>query len=76
MAVALLATRFSPDRDYTEKEVNALLMDGHTFEDCALLRRMLCDWRFLDRERDGSRYRLRDDAAQQIEEQLGAPTAH
>ena len=70
MAAALLATRFSPDREYTEKEVNELLMDGHTFADWALLRRVLCDWRFLDREGDGSRYWLRDEAARQIAEQL------
>ena len=38
MAAALLARRFVPGRDYTEKEVNALLMDGHTFADWALLR--------------------------------------
>ncbi len=76
MAAALMATRFSPHRDYTEKEVNALLMDAHTFADWALLRRVLCDWRFLDRERDGSRYWVRDEAARKIAEQLGPTPAH
>ena len=75
MAAALMATRFSPDRDYTEKEVNALLMDSHTFADWALLRRVLCDWRFLARKDDGSRYRLGEEAAQQIAEQLGPTPA-
>ena len=75
MAAALVVTRFSPDREYTEKEVNALLMDGHTFADCALLRRVLCDWRFLDRERDGSRYWVREEAAGKIAEHLGLPAA-
>ena len=76
MAAALMATRFTPGRDYTEKEVNALLMDGHTFADWALLRRVLYDWCFLDRESDGSRYWLRSDAAGRIAEHLRPPTAH
>lgn len=76
MAAALMATRFSPDRHYTEKEVNALLMDGHTFADWALLRRVLCDWQFLDRESDGSRYWLREEAARHIAEHLGSTAPH
>lgn len=73
----MLARRFEPGREYSEKEVNALLQDGHTFADWALLRRVLFDWRFLDREPDGSRYRLRTDAAERIEaELLAAPGAH
>jgi hypothetical protein len=76
MAAALMATRFAPGRDYTEKEVNALLMDGHTFADWALLRRVLYDWCFVDRESDGSRYWLRSDAADRIAEHLRPPTAH
>src|SRR5262245_23948308 len=71
MAAALLATRFEPGRNYVEKEVNAVLMQGHTFGDWALLRRVLCDWQFLDRESDCSRYWLRPEAAQRIDQQLG-----
>ena len=59
MAVAHLATRFEPGREYSEAEVNQRLLDWHTFGDWALLRRVLCDWRFMDREADGTRYRLR-----------------
>jgi hypothetical protein len=59
MAAAHLATRFEPGREYTEREVNERLLDVHTFGDWALLRRVLCDWRFMERESDGSRYRLR-----------------
>ena len=70
MAAAMLARRFEPGRVYTEREVNALLVEGHTFQDWALLRRVLFDWRFLDRESDGSRYWLRDEAAQRIAEAL------
>ena len=59
MAAALLATRFEPGREYSERQANELLRQWHTFEDWALLRRVLYDWNYLDRERDGSRYRLR-----------------
>jgi hypothetical protein len=58
MAAAYLAERFEPGREYREKEVNELLMDWHTFADWALLRRVLCDWRYMERESDGTRYRL------------------
>jgi hypothetical protein len=70
MAAALLALRFEPGRDYTETEVNMLLMDGHTFADWALLRRRLCDWQFLARESDCSRYWLRAEAAERIAGEL------
>jgi hypothetical protein len=59
MAIAYLAARFEPGRDYRERDVNELLLRWHTFGDWALLRRLLFDWRFLDRERDGSRYWVR-----------------
>jgi len=59
MAAVHLAARFEPGREYSERDVNFLLTEWHTFGDWALLRRMLYDWKFLDRERDGSRYRLR-----------------
>jgi hypothetical protein len=75
MAAALLARRFEPGRQYTEAEVNMLLMDGHTFADWALLRRLLYDWRFLDRKSDCSLYWLRDDAAELIAEELSGSSA-
>ena len=59
MAATYLAARFEPGREYSEREVKELLMDWHTFADWALLRRVLCDWRYMDRESDGTRYRLR-----------------
>ena len=70
MAVALLARGFEPGRDYTETEVNMLLMERNTFADWALLRRRLYDWRFLDRESDCSRYWVRPGAAERIVEEL------
>jgi len=57
-AIAWLAGRFERDRGYTESEVNAILDSAHTFTDPALLRRLMCDWGVLRRERDGSRYWL------------------
>lgn len=54
--LAYLAEKFSPARDYTEKEVNALCDAWHSFGDYFLLRRELVDAGFLDREANGSRY--------------------
>jgi len=58
-AIRYLATRFEEGREYHEREVNELLCNWHTFNDWALLRRLLFDWGYMDRERDGTRYRLR-----------------
>lgn len=55
-ALFYLASKFERGKRYTEKEVNQLLKDWHTFEDWAMLRRDLCDHGFLRRERDGSMY--------------------
>ena len=49
-----LLTRFAPDRDYPEKEVNALLREAH--DDVATLRRELVDYGYLTR--DSGIYRL------------------
>ena len=46
-------SRFEPGREYSEKEVNAILLRVH--EDFAYLRRELVNYRYLERE-DG-RYR-------------------
>jgi len=46
-----------PDgRRFTEREINALLNQRHTFQDAALLRRFLCDLGYLERTRDGREY--------------------
>jgi hypothetical protein len=59
MAIAYLATRFESGREYREREVNEVLVEWHSFGDWALLRRLLFDWCYMDRESDGTRYRLR-----------------
>ncbi len=74
MAVALVARRFEPAREYSEAEVNFTLMSVHTFADWAILRRLLVDWHFMTREADGSRYRLCADVAERIGRELGVGT--
>jgi len=53
-----LASKFDPEKQYTEREVNDLLLCWHTFGDPATLRRELYDYRFLNRSADGRCYRL------------------
>jgi len=55
-ALEYLATKFEQDIYYSEKEVNALLNQHHTFGDPALLRRELFERQLVDRVRDGSAY--------------------
>ena len=59
-ALAYLAARFEPQKVYTEKEVNALLNQWHTFGVPATLRRGLYDGRFLDRAAFGRSYWLEE----------------
>jgi hypothetical protein len=56
LALEYLASKFEMGVIYTEKEVNAILKQYHTFEDEALLRRGLYDKRYFDRKNDGSQY--------------------
>ena len=63
-ALCYLAEKFQTGQEYTEKEVNRLLNQWHSFGDPATLRRTLCDWRFLDRDSYGKAYRLAADAPQ------------
>lgn len=53
-----LAQKFEADQDYTEPEINNVLLTWHSFADPATLRRELYDYGFLDRSRDGKVYRL------------------
>lgn len=54
--LAYLAERFERGRKYSEREVNEVLQQWHTWGDPALLRRALFDERFMDRAGDGSQY--------------------
>ncbi len=59
-ALLYLAERFDSSRTYTEKEVNVLLNEWHTFGDPATLRRELFTHRFLSRDDYGREYRLEE----------------
>lgn len=56
VALEYLASKFEMNTTYTEKEVNAILKNWHTFGDHAILRRELYDKCYFDRKNDGSQY--------------------
>lgn len=56
VVLAKIAECFEPYRNYTEKEVNAILTP--VYEDYATLRRYLVDYGFMSRSKDGTQYRL------------------
>ena len=68
-ALLYLAQRIPTDTDFSEREINDILLDWHTFADPATLRRELYDYRVLDRSRDGKVYRLAQ--TQPTPEELG-----
>ena len=68
-ALLYLTQKIPADTDFTEWEINDILLDWHTFTDPAALRRELFDYRFLDRSRDGKVYRLAE--KQPAPEELG-----
>ncbi len=51
-----LITKFEPDTEYTERQINDICDEWHTFNDYFLMRREMVDTGLLGRERDGSRY--------------------
>lgn len=51
-----MASKFEEDRIYSEKEVNGIIDTWHTFQDYFLLRRLLVDYKFLERTTNGARY--------------------
>jgi hypothetical protein len=51
-----LTEKFESNRNYTEKEVNSICEEWHTFGDYFILRRELIDNGLLCREPNGSRY--------------------
>ena len=57
-ALLYLSQKIPTDTDFTEREINDILLDWHSFADPATLRRELYDYSFLDRSRDGKVYRL------------------
>ena len=57
-ALFYLAGFFEAEKQYTERQVNALLDEHTAFHDPATLRRELYEFHFLDRKKDGSFYWL------------------
>ena len=51
-----LQTKFEIGKHYTEREVNDILKQWHSFNDHALLRRELFDRRYLERTADCREY--------------------
>jgi hypothetical protein len=56
LVLRYLALKFEAGRQYTEREVNEVLRENHTFGDWALLRRDMFEVGLLHRNRDGSSY--------------------
>ena len=51
-----LSQYFDFDIQYSEKEVNQIIINHHNFNDIPLLRRELISQKYLDRKKDGSIY--------------------
>jgi len=60
LMLEFLAEQFETGKNYTEKEVNELLNQHHSFNDPATLRRLMFGKQLLDRTLDGKRYWLVD----------------
>lgn len=56
-AFVYLSEKFVKDKVYSEREVNALLNEWHTYGDPVTLRRELCDHKILTRDDYGKEYR-------------------
>jgi hypothetical protein len=51
-----LAGKFETGRTYSEKEVNEIIDEWHTFRDYFILRRLLVDYKLLARTPNGEKY--------------------
>lgn len=56
--VEYLSTKFEVRIEYSEKEVNQIIDEWHTFNDYFLLRRSLIDMKYMKRTKNGSHYWL------------------
>jgi len=57
-----VASKFEANRIYTEKEVNAVIDEWHTFNDYFMIRRGMIDYKLLGRTRTGSEYWKNEEA--------------
>ena len=58
LMLQLLAGQFEAGKQYTEKEVNEILNQHHSFNDPATLRRMMFGSKLINRTLDGKAYWL------------------
>ena len=58
LLIGYLATKIEKGVKYSEKEINALLNEWHTYKDPARLRRDLVDFGVMERTADGAEYWL------------------
>ncbi|MGL5439128.1 MAG: DUF2087 domain-containing protein [Filifactoraceae bacterium] len=61
-ALFYLSQKFEANKLYTEIEINQILKEWHTFNDHVTLRRLLCDMKFLERDKFGKAYKLTEEA--------------
>lgn len=59
-ALFLIAKEFESGREYKEKEMNEIINSVCCFQDAALIRRELYDYRFINRKENGSIYWLEE----------------
>ena len=60
LMISFLASQFEKGITYTEKEVNHILNQHHSFNDPATLRRLLFGTGWMQRTVDGRKYWLRE----------------
>lgn len=58
LMLEFLAEQFETGKNYTEKEVNEILNQHHSFNDPATLRRLMFGKQLINRTLDGKRYWL------------------
>lgn len=68
--IKYMASHFETDKIYTEKEVNAIIDQWHTFGDYFMLRRGMIEFKLLARTRDGAEYWkvVGSEASQQVKQ--------
>ena len=54
--IKYIHSKFQAGKVYTEKEVNEIVNNWHSFGDHALIRREMCAHHLMDRKNDGSEY--------------------
>ena len=59
-ALIYIAGKIEKGKVYTEKEINTVLNEWHSFNDPATLRRELYTHKFLDRDSYGKEYRMEE----------------